>query len=593
MMRGSNQLLACLLGALIAFATGCGSGESSDSAAPEGKQRLVFIANQEHNSRDPQRITWTQDIRLADCLFEPLVVADYVSMQLNPGTAERWEVSEDGLTYTFHIRENARWSNGDPVTSHDFTYAWQRAMLPDFAAGYAQLMFVIRGAADFFDYRSAQIADYIQRDTEGQIVPSAEELWADAQTHFEQTVGIETPDDRTLVVHLAKPTPYFLDLAAFATFMPVHRESVAAETRIVEATGQLTMDTGYWSDPDRLIVNGPYVLEESVFRQRNDLRPNPMYWDAGSVRNSGIRERIITDPSAALLTYQTGEVHYWPRVPTGSRIAADLAAKPDRGDVHAQPMAGTFFLNLNCQPQLWDGRENPLADERVRQALSMAIDRSLIVRNVTQMGEPVASTFIPPGVVAGYNPPAEAGFGFDPQAAAALLAEAGYPNGQGLTGLEILYRTDSGEDGIAQVIRRMWEDHLGLSVRLTGLENRVVVERVVNREFTIARGSWYGDYPDPTTWLDRLRKPVGKSGNNASGWDHPPFDALMNRAALELDPTARLALLRDAEAMMIEAQPILVLFHYVSLNLYDPGRLDGIQNNPWFRERLHLVAVNP
>ncbi|MEQ9459688.1 MAG: peptide ABC transporter substrate-binding protein [Phycisphaeraceae bacterium] len=587
-------LLSLILMFFAITLVGCGSSDPGGEADADGKRRLVFISNEEHNSRDPQRITWTQDIRLADCLFEPLVVADYATMTLLPGVAERWEQSEDGLTYTFHLRENARWSNGDPVTSRDFVYAWRRAMLPDVAAGYAQLLFVIRGAEDFFNFRASQIDQYAKEQAAGSAeAPTAEALWAEAQARFTATVGLETPDGRTLVVHLKEPTPFFLDLAAFGTFMPVHQTSVDAATSMVEATGSLTMDTAYWSDPERLIVNGPYVLKEAAFRQHNDLEPNPMYWDAASVRNNGIRERIIDDTGSALFAYQSGEVHYWPRVPTGSPVTADLASSADRDDVHVQSMAGTFFVNINTLPKLWDGRDNPLADARVRQALSMTIDRKELVERVTRMNEPVARTFVPPGVVAGYDPPTEAAPGYDPETAKTLLAEAGYPNAQGLTGLSILYRAGTGEEQIVQAIRRMWEEKLGLSVKLEGLENRVVVDRVINREFTIARGSWYGDYPDPTTWLDRLRKPVGKSGNNASGWDHPPFDALLNQAATELDPTKRLAMLRDAEAMMIEQQPLIVLFHYVSVNLFDPDRVEGIANNPWFRERLHLVRVKP
>ncbi|QDU72241.1 peptide ABC transporter substrate-binding protein [Mucisphaera calidilacus] len=574
---------------LLATLTACGPADEPQADA-DGKKQLIFISNQEHNARDPQRITWTQDIRLADCLFEPLVLADYTAMKLEPGTAEAWTVSEDLRTYTFTIRSDARWNNGEPVTAHDVAYAWQRAMLPDTTAGYAQLLFVIKGAHDFYDFRAAQAVAYAKADPSQR---SAEDDYRKALEYFNQNVGIKTPDERTLVVTLTQPTPYFLDLAAFATFMPVHKKSIEAETTFVASTGQLSMDQRYWSDPDRLVTNGPYQLKQARFRQSNELTPNPHYWNRDAIKNSGVKEIIINDPGTALYSYQGGKAHYWPRVPSGT-TAAELAANADnRNDVHLQTMAGTFFINANCEPHLSDGSDNPLADQRVRVALSMAIDRELIVNNVTRMHEPVAKTFIPPNAVAGYEPPAHAAPGYDPAAAKNLLAEAGYNDPATLTGLTLLYRsTDPGESLIAQTLSNMWQRKLGVTVKLEGLENRVVVERVINREYTLARGSWYGDYPDPTTWLDRLRKPVGKRANNASGWDHPPFDTLLNQAATERDTTQRLAMLRDAEAMMLEHQPMFFLYHYISLNLYDPARISGIQNNPWFRVRFQDVVVH-
>lgn len=585
-MKTINHALLLALTLLISL-TACGPASQQDAADEQGRKQLIFISNQEHNARDPQRITWTQDIRLADCLFEPLILADYAAMQLNPGNAASWEVSEDQTTYTFHIRPEARWSNGDPVTSHDFAYAWRRAMMPDLAAGYAQLLFVIKGARDFFDFRAAQAANY-KPDTS-----DAQARLDEAFTYFDEHVGIKTPDDHTLIVTLEQPTPYFLDLVGFATFMPVHKASVEAETSLVSATGQITMDTAYWSDPTRLVTNGPYILKEARFRESNLLKPNTHYYNADTLQNNGILEKIINDTGTALYTYQSGGAHYWPRLPASPQTAELAAAQDRRNDVHLQTMAGTFFINANCEPELWDGTPNPLSDPNVRVALSMAINRDLIVQNVTRMHEPVARTFIPPNAVAGYEPPVEAAPGYNLEKAKQLLADAGYPDGSTLTGLTLLYRsTDSGESLIMQTLANMWKRDLGVVVKLEALENRLVVERVVNREYTLARGSWYGDYPDPTTWLDRVRKPVGEKANNASGWDHPPFDALMDTAAAELDPEKRLAILRDAEALMVSHQPMFFLYHYVSLNLYDPEKVSGINNNPWFRVRMTDVKVH-
>ena len=550
--------------------------------AAAAEAELVFVSGSEHNHFDPQKMSWLHDIRIANCLYEPLVKHNAADLSIEPGVAESWTVSDDKLTYTFKLRADARWSNGDPVVAGDFVFAWRRAMLYDMAADYTELFFCIRGAKAFFDWRKAQLARF----TKG--FGKAEQFWQEAKAYFAETVGVAAPDPRTLVVTLIRPTAYFLELCAFATFMPNHVRSVEAATSIDPATATLGEEAGYWSDPDRLVSNGPYVLKQRRFKRDLLMVANDRFWGRSAMRNSSIMEKIITNPQTALLAYERGEVNWMPDLPSASSVAADLL-KLGRPDTHAVSMAGVYFYNFNCQRKLIDGSSNPLADKHVRQALSMGIDRKTLVAKVTRLNQPVARSFVPPDAITGYGPPVEAGIGFDPAAGRKLLAEAGYPGGKGLKGLSILYNTGSGHEMIAQAIKRMWEQNLGVVVQLEGIEVKSFSERLKKRDYTIARASWFGDYRDPTTWLDKMRT---DNGNNDCAYSSAEYDALMHSAAGAVgDPAERLGLLRQAEAVMLDDSPMAMIYQYISIFVYDPDQLKGMTRNPWNIWRLEQVQV--
>lgn len=542
---------------------------------------LVFVSAEEHNYLDPQKISWMHDIRLAECLYEPLLRVKLPELTLEPAAAESYEVSADGLTYTFHLRPEARWSNGEPVTAGDFVFAWRRALMPDLAADYTELLFRIAGAEAFFNWRGQQLKAYASAPGPSRPPP------ADPQAYFAKTVGLQTPDEHTLVVHLAKPCTYFLNLCAFATFLPVHARSVAASEFVDPQTGLVTGDSTYWSDPQRLVTNGPYVLTRRRFKQDVLLEQNLYYWNRAAMRNRSIRERIIADPQTAMMIYNNGQADWLPDIPSASALAADLLGQR-RPDVTAVPWVGTYFYNFNCMARLPDGTKNPLADPRVRRALSMGIDRQAIVQHVTRINQPVARTFVPPGTLTGYDAPVDAGVSFDPPAARELLAQAGYADGKSLAGLSILYNTNAGHAAIAQQIKRSWEEHLGVVVTLESLEGKSFSERLKSHQFTITRANWIGDYPDPTTFLDKFRS---SNGNNDAAYANPAFDALLEQAEGELDPARRMALLRRAEALMLTDQPIAPIFHFVTINVYDPRKVKNLYPNSWNFRRLELVEV--
>ncbi len=557
---------------------------SSCGRSPEPREADLIFVSIEHKFLDPQRMTWLHDIRIGECLFEPLLRFRLTDMTVEGATAERWEVSKDGLTYTFHLRPAAQWSNGDPVTAQDFAFAWRRALLQEFACDYSQFFFRIKGARDFFDWRTEQLARFNQPGTDK---PDAAKLWEQTQKKFKETVGIATPDDLTLVVTLEKPCPYFIELCAFTTFVPNHRASLEKEIKLNDSTGLLEMDDTYWTDPKRLIGNGPYVLVRRNFKIDLLLHQNPCYWNKAGMGNTSILEKVSEDPQSAMMIYNNGEADWLPDMPTASALAADLVAQK-RSDVHLVPSVATYFYNFNCSQTLPDGRKNPLSDPRVRRALSMGIDRDTIVRQVTRLNQPTAVTFTPPGTLPGYQSPVESGTHYDIEAAKKLLAEAGYPGGKGLTGISILFNTGQGHETVAQFIKRTWEEKLGVVVTLEPMEQNNFADRLKKHEFTISRASWFADYRDPTTFLDKFQT---GNGNNDPGYQNLGYDERLQQAESETDPARRMAILRDAESLLMSEQPIAPIYHYVNLHVFNADKVKNMNLNAWNFRRLELVKV--
>ncbi len=564
---------------LLAVFGGRGVSERAD---------FVFVSGSEHTFLDPQRASWLHDLRIIECLFEPLVKVRLPELDLEPATAERWDVSDDALTYTFHIREDARWSNGDPVTAHDYLYAWRRALMPDFAADYTQLLWHIQGAEAFFQWRTEQLADYLKTTPDN--AEAAAKRVQEAFNRFEETVGLEAVDDKTLRVTLAQPIPYFIDLCGFATFNPVHRASVETWTTINPATGMLVTSLD-WTRPGELVSNGAYILERRRFKRDLLLVQNPHYWNVSEMGNTSILERFVEDPQTARLMYEGGEVDYLPDIPITHTVAGNLVQEMRAGrrkDVSVFPAAGTYFYNFNCQETLPDGRKNPFADRRVRLAFSMTIDRRSIVENISRVGQPPANTFVPLGSIKGYDPPVDAGVQYDPERARRLLEEAGYPNGRGLEGLSILYNSGANHELAAQRIKRGWEEQLNVSVALEGVETTVFSHRLKTHNFSIGRAGWFGDYRDPTTFLDKF---VTDNGNNDAAYSSAEFDALMRKASEELDPEKRMRLLEEAEAFMLRDQPIAPIYQYVLLDIYNPERMKNFHPNAWKYRRFEKIRV--
>ncbi len=287
------------------------------------------------------------------------------------------------------------------------------------------------------------------------------------------------------------------------------------------------------------------------------------YWDRAHVRCHSVDEIRADDGLAAYRLYQQGDVDWI------NAVDADLAAPiyaQHRPDLHVFPAFGTVYYEFNCLPLLPDGRPNPLADPRVRQALAMAVDKRQITQNVGRLGQPVATTFIPPRVFPGYASPA--GLPFDVARAKRLLAEAGFPGGRGFPRLSILFNTEVSSNGeITTIIRRQWADHLGIDVDPNGMEQKQAAADLNQQKYSVAQAGWYGDYVDPSTFTDKY---LSTADNNAAKWADPAYDALCGRAAVEADPAKRLALFHDAEDRLVTQVPILPLYTDVATYLYRP-----------------------
>jgi len=364
-------------------------------------------------------------------------------------------------------------------------------------------------------------------------------------------VRVESP--LRLTVELQQPTAYFLDLTAFATYLPVRGD-------IVERYGER------WTMPPQVITNGAYRLVEWRFRSRMRWERNPHYWNVAAVPLERIELRVFDDLNTALLAYETGAVDMTTVVP-GLAIEPLLEARRlgKRSDVLYATNLGTYFYRFNCTRQ-------PLTDARVRRALAMAIDRKAVIERAARGGQQPYFTLVPPGMPGYTSPP---GLVEDVEAAKRLLAEAGYGSGDGLPELAVLVNKGGDHVPIAQMIQQQWRERLGIRVRIEQVEWKVFLDTIQHLDYQVARGGWYGDYIDPNTFLDMF---VTGGGNNQTGWSNAAYDALIARAAKETDAQARMKIFAEAEAILVRETPIFPIYVYTTTMLVRPG-LEGLEPN--------------
>ncbi len=498
------------------------------SLAACGKSRpradLVFINGAEPESIDPHVVTDQVGMRVASALFEGLCRIDEAGKP-QPGLAERWDMTPDRKTYTFHLRPNTTWSDGAPLTTQDFLYSWKRVLTPELAADYASQLYVIKNARP---YHEGKLKDFTQ-------------------------VGVTALDDRTLRVELENPTPYFIDLCAFTTLYPVPQ-------RIIEKH-----DTA-WIKPGSLIGNGAYTLEDWLLDDRIVLRRNERYWDAANVPMKTIDVLPISEPNTAINYFLTGQADLIidkGMVPTS--LTSKLKQQPY---FHTGPFLSSFFTRFNVTRAPFD---NP----KIRLAFSLAIDRKRITEKITQLGERTAFSLTPPGAGQNYQPPP--GPEFNPTRARELLAEAGYPGGKGFPRVEYLYFPKPVERNIAVELQAMWQEHLGISVDLAKQEWKIYLDSMKEKNYHLCRSSWVGDYNDPGTFLEMF---LSSNGNNRTGWASPQYDELIAAAAREPDPTRRNTLFQQAEKLLVTTDAVIIpIYHYVGVQFYHADRLTGLQPN--------------
>ncbi len=486
---------------------------------------LVFLNGAEPESLDPALITGQPEGRLVYALFEGLTRFN-AEGEVVPGVARHWEISPDGRVYTFEIRPDARWSNGDLVTAEDFVRSWRRVLTPETGADYASQLYPLRNARAF---------------NEGKI------------TDFSQ-VGVRALSPSVLKVTLENPTSFFLDLCAFATLAPVHLPTV-------ERYGD------DWIKPGKLVGNGPFTLEQWRVNDRLRLAKSATYWDRDRVKLNTVDALPISSATTAFNFYSTGAADLLlDKGLVPNQILDDLKKRPD---IHIAPFLASYFLRFNVT-------KPPFNDPRVRKAFAMSVDKKLLVEKITRAGEPVAGGIVPPGTAGGdyHSPP---GLPYDPEKARALLAEAGYPGGAGFPLVRYLYNFSEGNEAIAVEIQRMWKRELGIEIDPRRQEWKTYLNAMSEMDYDIARGSWVGDYNDPNTFLGIF---VTGDGNNRTGWSNPAYDALIAEAAREGDRTRRFALFRRAEELLVHRDAaICPVYFFVGIEFYDGERLGGVRAN--------------
>ena len=563
---------------------------------PDPRADVVYANTSENFTLDPQRLSYQHDVRTSRSLFEGLVNVEGEHGTPEAAVAVSWQRGEDGRTWTYRLRDDARWSNGAPVTSHEFIYAWRRAILPDLAADYTGFFLSIEGAKDFFEWRVKALAEFAKSPGGAD---AADKLWKETESRFATQVGLSAPDEHTLVVKLARPVAYWLDLCAFPAMFPVYPPLVESFTRINPRTAQLEQDPG-WTKGGVLVSNGPYQLVQWRPKRSMRFEKNPYYWNAAHVSSQTIESIPIEDPNTAVLAFENGDIDWL--TDTIVEYRGDMFDEAKRGlrkNLHVLDAFGTDFFSFNCRPKLADGRTNPFANPAVRRAFTLAVDKATIVNNITRLDETVATTFIPPDSIPGYQTPA--GLPFDPIKARAELAEAGWKDrdndgvvenesGEKFPTVEIMYSAGSPRyRDMAGALSAMWSETLHIQSAPRSRDPLGYKDALKQGDFMIARGGWYGDYGDPTTWLDLCRT---GDGNNDRKYSSAEFDALLDKAANELDPARRFQILQDAERIITERDlPMIPICHYVTVYMYDPARLTGLSRHPRLEQYLGRLQI--
>ena len=519
-------LLAVMMVASVALA-GC-SGTTEEKPADDPKEQagdtkeppkeevkveqyLKLNARTEPPSLDPGTATDTTSFEILRVTMEGLVRLDENSeVKQGSGMAESWEVSEDGLVYTFHLKNDVKWSNGDPVTAEDFEYAWKRVLNPDTGADYAyQLYYLKNGAA----YNSGE---------------------ANADD-----VGVKALDATTLEVTLEAEAPYFLQLTAFGSLYPVPK-------KVVEA------NPDWAADAETHVSNGPFKLTKWAHDEEVVVEKNENYWNQAAIKLDKISWGMVNDDNTAYQLYLNNDFH---KIQAPHELTYELLQK---GEAVSTPILGTYMYIFNVEKE-------PFNNKYIRQAFSAAIDRDAIVNFVTKGGQIPAYGFVPfgssPDLGVDFR---EANGNMIPTDDPKALLEKGMAelNITELPEVVLSYNTSEGHKKIAEAVQQMWKENLGVDVKLFNQEWKVFLETLSAGDFQMGRYGWLGDYMDPMTFMDMW---VTGGGNNDTNYANPEYDALIEKAKSTGDQQVRLDAMSKAEKMMMDDMVVAPVYFYTSV----------------------------
>lgn len=514
------------------------SCQKETQVARANREGILLVGNSaEPKALDHQLVTGVPESKVIGALFEGLVADDPAQDDAAPsGAAASWEHNEDMTQWIFHLQPEGKWSDGAPLTAHDFVFAYNRLLHPDFAGPYAEMLYFLENAEAF---NKGKITDFSQ-------------------------VGVKAVDDFTLAVKLREPVPYLPSLTRHYTWFPVPRH-------VVLQHGKMTDRFTQWSVLPNLVGNGAFKLTAWRFHDFIEVKRNPHYWNAPNVGLNGIRFYPIENPYTETRAFLSGQLH------TIYQLPSDLIRTIGKNDpqfLRQEPYVGTTFVRLNT-------KRPALADPRVRQALSLTLDREQICEHIMEGFFPARSMTPKMG---SYQP--EPKLSFDPEKARALLAEAGFPDGEGFPVFSMLISRPAARAG-AEAIQAMWSKHLNIRINIQNMDWGSYINAQQTLNFDIASAGWIGDYLDPTTFLNIWTQ---GNGNNNTGWSDPRYEALLREAALKSEPAARLALFREAESLLMDAQPIVPISFYTRNYLLRP-EVKGwhpllLDNHPWGAIRL-------
>jgi oligopeptide transport system substrate-binding protein len=506
---------------------GCSGNEKSktdgNTITNEVKQEIVYNLGADPQTIDPLLNTAIDGSNVIVNAFECLMVLNE-NNEAVPGAAESYEVSDDGLVYTFKLRKDGKWSDGEPVTANDFYYAWMRGLNKETAAEYCYQFFYIKNGEKY--YNGEATAD---------------------------EVGLKVLDDYTLEITLEAPTAYYPQLLAHQTYSPVREDIVTANP-----------DT-WATSPDTYIGNGPFKLVRWDMKDQLVFEKNDNYWDADKVKLEKITYKLVTDETTAYSELKAGNFDVVNSVPTN-----EIEPGKNDGLVKIFPKLGTYFfaINVGKQDSMSENVKNALSNKLVRQALALAIDRQEIIDNVGKADQVAAYSFVPLGITTSDGNEFSSKEYYDPsdmdgniEKAKELLKEAGYENGEGLPTIELMYNTEGAHKDVCQIVQENLAK-IGVNVELTNQEWAVFLSTRQNGEYQIARHGWIGDYSDPMTFLDMW---VTGGGNNDCGFSNSEYDSLIAEAKVETDTKKREELLRQAEDILMDEMPVIPVYFYTTV----------------------------
>lgn len=468
---------------------------------------------------DPHTVTGVTEFNIILALLEGLVSQNPKDLSPTPGVAETWNVSTNGLVYTFHLRKNAKWSNGDPVTAGDFIFSFARTLSPKLGSQYAYMLFCLNNAEA---YNKGIITDFSQ-------------------------VGAKAIDDYTLELSLCSPTPYLLALLGHHSWFPVHPPTL-------KKFGEFQLDSK-WTRPGNYVGNGPFVLKSWEPDKQIVVEKSPTYWDKDVVRLKEIHFYPIGDLKSEERSFRAGQLHITETLPL-DRV--HFYREKQSEFLRLDPYLGTYYYIFNVT-------HPPFDNVKVRKALAMAVDRRKLVEYVTKGGEVIALAFTPPDT-AGYT--CRTGLTEDAVKAKQLLTEAGYPDGKGFPKVQLLYNTSDAHVRIAEALQQMWKTALNINIELINMEWKVYVAATDEKKYDIARMGWIGDYVDPNSFLDMW---ITDRGNNRTGWSNKEYDRLLAQASMTMDNNSRYELFQQAEKILMDEMPIIPLYFYRSKHLIKPS----------------------